>query len=111
MAVSSEFKEDFVNTLRRSELSEKELVQREIIIELVKENEELKAKIKGFENGEVAWQGDMDMTIKQNIETIKFQEIESELRGKTLECIYLKEENEKLKQELRDLRRAFECTI
>lgn len=26
------------------------------------------ARLKGFENGEVAWQGDMDATIKQNLE-------------------------------------------
>lgn len=45
MAVSSEFEEDFVNTLRRNKLSEKELVQMEIIIELEKENEEMKKKL------------------------------------------------------------------
>ena len=35
---------------------------------LEKENAELKEKLKGFENGDVAWQGDMDATIKQNLE-------------------------------------------
>lgn len=40
----------------------------QLMLDLEKENEELKAKLKGFENGEVAWQGDMDMTIKQNLE-------------------------------------------
>lgn len=35
---------------------------------LVEENEELKEKLKGFENGDVVWQGDMDATIKQNLE-------------------------------------------
>lgn len=35
---------------------------------LEEENKELKEKLKGFENGDVAWQGDMDRTIKQNLE-------------------------------------------
>ena len=35
--------------------------------DLEKENEELKERLKGFENGEVAWQGDMDRTIEQNL--------------------------------------------
>lgn len=35
---------------------------------IIKENAELKEKIKGLENGDVAWQGDMDATIKQNLE-------------------------------------------
>lgn len=37
-------------------------------IRVEKENAELKEKLKGFENGDVAWQGDMDKTIKQNLE-------------------------------------------
>lgn len=35
---------------------------------LEKENAELKEKLKGFETGDVAWQGDMDATIAQNLE-------------------------------------------
>lgn len=34
---------------------------------LERENAELKERLKGFENGEVAWQGDMDRTIEQNL--------------------------------------------
>lgn len=37
------------------------------IKKLEKENAELKERLKGFENGEVAWQGDMDRTIEQNL--------------------------------------------
>jgi len=38
------------------------------IAELKHEIDELIEKLKGFENGDVAWQGDMDATIKQNLE-------------------------------------------
>lgn len=38
------------------------------IAELKHEIDELKEKLKGFESGDVAWQGDMDETIKQNLE-------------------------------------------
>lgn len=38
------------------------------INQLEDENAELKEKIKGFESGNVAWQGDMDATIRQNLE-------------------------------------------
>lgn len=37
-------------------------------LKLEKKNAELEVKLKGFENGDVAWQGDMDATIQQNIE-------------------------------------------
>lgn len=40
----------------------------EKISALEKENAELKERLKGFENGEVAWQGDMDRTIEQNLQ-------------------------------------------
>lgn len=40
----------------------------EKISALEKENSELKERLKGFENGEVAWQGDMDRTIEQNLQ-------------------------------------------
>lgn len=38
------------------------------IAELKHEIDELIEKLKGFESGDVAWQGDMDETIKQNLE-------------------------------------------
>lgn len=40
-----------------------------------KENAGLKEKLKGFDSGEVAWQGDMDAAIKQNLELKKQNKI------------------------------------
>lgn len=40
---------------------------------------ELKEKLKGFENGQVVWQGDMDRTIQQNLELKKQNELQKKL--------------------------------
>ena len=69
------------------------------------ENAELKAKLKGFESGDVAWQGDMDATIKQNIELkLKIDELTNsvnELKRDNIElkshCKAVDEVNEKMK--------------
>lgn len=40
----------------------------QIISEMLESEKTLKEKLKGFESGEVCWQGDMDATIKQNLD-------------------------------------------
>lgn len=52
-----------------------------------KEIAELKGKMKGFESGDVAWQGDMDATIKQNLE-LKAQIEKMKCCGNCKQCVY-----------------------
>lgn len=44
------------------------IVPEHYLTEALDKCKELEEKVKGFESGNVAWQGDMDATIKQNIE-------------------------------------------
>lgn len=59
-----------IRELKKENAELKEYVSRTgyRIAELKHEIDELIEKLKGFEAGEVAWQGDMDATIKQNME-------------------------------------------
>lgn len=61
-----------------------------------KENAELKEKLKGFENGDVAWQGDMDKTIKQNLELKEHCKAVDEVNFKLRNCYNCKNNNSKI---------------
>ena len=63
-------KDNYINRLKKENAELKEIVSRSgfRIAELKHECDELVARLNGIISGDVAWQGDMDATIKQNIE-------------------------------------------
>lgn len=71
---------------------------RQIISEILESEKALKEKLKGFESGEVCWQGDMDATIAQNLELKEHIESLANINIKAQDIIAeLKEQIEEMK--------------